>query len=87
MTRLVPKKRPLPKAATRTPPASNTTPAADPAITAREVMGTWGIQKSAFYEWQKKGLEGFPKKRVIGKRAVRYLLSEVIAFRDQGLPQ
>lgn len=87
MTRLVPKKRPLPKAATRTPPASNTTTVADPAITAREAMALLGVKKSAFYEWQQKGLTGFPPKRLIGRKAVRYLRSEVIAFRDRGLPR
>lgn len=87
MTRPVPTKRPQPKVAQRHPLASNTTPVADPAITAREAMALLGVKKSAFYEWQQKGLTGFPPKRLIGRKAVRYLRSEVIAFRDQGLPQ
>lgn len=62
-------------------------PIADPAITAREAMALLGVKKSAFYEWQQKGLTGFPPKRLIGRKAVRYLRSEVIAFRDRGLPR
>ena len=73
MKRPAPTKRPQPKAAQRRPLASNTTPVADPAITAREAMALLGVKKSAFYEWQQKGLTGFPPKRLIGRKAVRYL--------------